>query len=222
MKLILAAVLIGIPFSGWILRIYRGEKPAPEVDRWGSLLPDGSRLLVIGPIYAIPGIILTVIRFVLFPGPSGSPFGGTMADGGAEIRHVLALFPLILMLQLVDDIFLALVVPIAAIRFARTGSPGEAFSFGAILPTIGKIGWFSCIIAAIVITLVVAIPIGILALIVILAGVATGHIPAAIGILVLALFLLAPLFATVQARYMTQVYDTGEPAGTPAGSTTAA
>ncbi len=216
LKLILATILIGIPLNGWILRIYRGERPAPEVDRWGTLCIDGFKLLIIGLIYAIPIIILTVIRFILFPGLSG---GGTMMQGsGAEIGRGFALFGLLLVIQLVYDIFLALFMPVAAIRFARTGSFAEAFNFGEILSTIGKIGWLSYILAVIVITLVIAIPVCILALLIILAGVAMGHILAAIGVFLVVILIIAPPLVTFQARYMTQVYDHGEPVAVPAGS----
>jgi hypothetical protein len=219
LKLILAVILIGIPLNGWILRIYRGERPAPEVDRWGTLCLDGFKLLIIGLIYSIPIIILTVIRYILFPGLSGgSPFGDTMVDGGADVGRGIALFGLILVIQLVYDIFLALIMPIAAIRFARTGSFAEAFNFGEILSTIRKIGWLGYILAVILITLVIAIPVVILAVLIVLAGAAAGHILVAIGVLLVILLIIAPPLVTLQARYMTQVYDQGEPAAVPAGS----
>ena len=221
LKLILATILLGIPLNGWILRIYRGEKPAPEVDRWGTLFVDGLKLLIIGLIYAIPIIILTILRFILFPGLSGgTPFGGTMMESsGAEIGRGIALFGLILIIQFIYDIFLALFMPIASIRFARTGSFSEAFNFGGILSTIRKIGWLNYILAVILITLVIAIPVVILVVILILAGVVSGHILVAVGVLVLAILIVAPPLVCFQARYYTQVYDQGAvaaPAESPA------
>ena len=43
------------------------------------------------------------------------------------------------------------------IRFARTGSMGEAFNFSAILATIGRIGWLSYIFALIIMIIIIGI-----------------------------------------------------------------
>ncbi len=183
--------------------IYRGERPAPEVDRWGTLCIDGFKLLIIGLIYAIPIIILTVIRFILFPGLSG---GGTMMQGsGAEIGRGFALFGLLLVIQrrlryLPRPLHARCRDPVCPDR-----SFAEAFNFGEILSTIGKIGWLSDILAVIVITLVIAIPVCILALLIILAGVAMGHILAAIGVFLVVILIIAPPLVTFQAR----VHDAG-------------
>ena len=61
-------------------------------------------------------------------------------------------------------------MPVASIRFARTNSFSEGFNVGAILNYIGKIGWINYIIALVLITLVIAIPICILVLGFILLG----------------------------------------------------
>ena len=52
---------------------------------------------------------------------------------------------------------IALFEAIGIIRFARTGSMGEAFNFGAILATIGKIGWLSYIVALILMIVIIGI-----------------------------------------------------------------
>ena len=53
-------------------------------------------------------------------------------------------------------------MPIASIRFARTGSFAEAFNFSGIFETIGRIGWLNYIVAIILVGLVVGIPIMVL------------------------------------------------------------
>jgi hypothetical protein len=215
LKLILAAILIGIPLNGWILRIYRGETPAPEVDRWGSLFIDGFKLLVIGLVYAIPLIILSIIPYLVVPGGMAG-MHPQIGQGAGEMEKSLGLFLLLLVLQLVYDIILAIFMPVAAIRFARTGSFSEAFNFGAITATIGKIGWLSYILAIILVAIVIGIPVGILAVVVLLAGLALGHFLLALLLLLILIFIIAPPLVAFQARYLTQVYDHAEPAKAPA------
>ena len=97
----------------------------------------------------------------------------------------------------------------------------EAFNIGAILRYIGKIGWINYIIALILITLVIAIPVVILVLAFILLGgiimvlfrVSNIAILGFILALVIIILTLAPLFAVFQARYMTRVYDSASPEG---------
>jgi hypothetical protein len=113
------------------------------------------------------------------------------------------------------EIIVGLIVPIASIRFARTNSFSEAFNIGAILEYIGKIGWINYIIALILVTLVIAIPIGIIILGFILLGgiilfifkIRNIAILGFIFALVLVILTLVPLFTVFQARYMTRVYD---------------
>ena len=106
---------------------------------------------------------------------------------------------------------------VAAIRFARMGSFSEAFNFGAILETIKKIGWINYIIALILVTIVIAIPICIIIFgLIILGGISIvmlgGGSGALIGFIAAAiLIILAPLFSVFQARYMTRVYDSAAP-----------
>lgn len=215
LKLILATILIGIPLNGWILRIYRGETPAPEVNRWGSLVVDGFKLLVIGLIYSLPVIILSIIPYLIVPGGMAGMHPQVVQQGAGEMEKTFGLFLLLMVLQLVYDIILAFFMPVAAIRFARTGSFSEAFNFGAITATIKKIGWLSYILAIILVTIVIGIPVGILAVVVLLAGLALGHFLYALLLLVILVIIIAPPLVTFQARYMTQVYDHAEPAKAP-------
>ena len=109
--------------------------------------------------------------------------------------------------MLVFEILVAIFLPIASIRFARTGTFSEAFHFRALIDTIGKIGWFNYIIAIILIDIVIGIPLVILAFLVIFAGIVVGHLFIALGVLIALLLLIAPPLAAFQARYLTQVYD---------------
>ena len=85
---------------------------------------------------------------------------------------------------------------IGVIRFARTGSMGEAFNIREILITIGKIGWvtyISSLVVLFVAVIVVEIVITIL-----------GMIPF-LGIIIQLVF-IAPVMI-FEARYLCQVYD---------------
>jgi hypothetical protein len=113
------------------------------------------------------------------------------------------------------EILIGIIVPVAAIRFARTGSFSEAFNVGAILETIKKIGWINYIIALILVTIVIAIPVCIIVFGMILIGGITmfmlgGNNVTLLGFIVAAILIiltLAPLLSVFQARYMTRVYD---------------
>jgi hypothetical protein len=121
----------------------------------------------------------------------------------------------LVVLIFIVEIAVGLIMPVASIRYARTNSFSEGFNVGAILNYIGKIGWINYIIALILITLVIAIPIGILVLGFILLGgitmvifkVSSIAILGFIFAMILVILVLAPLFAVFQARYMTRVYD---------------
>ncbi len=63
MKLILATICLGIPMNGYVMRIYRGADPAPEVEEWGTLFVDGLKLIIVGIIYAIPVMIVWVFVY---------------------------------------------------------------------------------------------------------------------------------------------------------------
>jgi hypothetical protein len=207
MKLILAIICLGIPLNGYVMRIYRGADPAPEVDRWGTLFIDGLKLIIVGIIYAIPVMIIWAFVY-------GSVMLTLMQGNSAAMENwspnagLLALFYVL-------EIIIGIITPVAAIRFARTGSFSEAFNFGAILETIKKIGWINYIIALVLITVVIAIPVCIIIFGMILIGgismfMLGGNTVTLLGFIVAAILIvltLAPLLSVFQARYMTSVYD---------------
>ncbi|MCK9591585.1 MAG: DUF4013 domain-containing protein [Methanoregula sp.] len=208
MKLILAIICLGIPMNGYVMRIYRGANPAPEVEEWGTLFVDGLKLIVVGIIYAIP--VMIVWAFVY-----GSMMLILMQGNTAAMEHWSPNLGL-MGLMYVLEIIIGIIMPVAAIRFARTGSFSEAFNFGAILETIKKIGWINYLIALVLIAVVIAIPVCIIVFGIILIGgislyMLGANTVAILGFIVVAALLivltLAPLFSVFQARYMTRVYD---------------
>jgi hypothetical protein len=216
LNLILAVICLGLPFNGYIMRVYRGATPAPDVDQWGTLFVDGLKLLAVGLVYAIPVLILWALIY------------GTMflaISGGSMDGNAMAAFApnmLLMMLFYILEIAIAIITPVASIRFARTGLFAEAFHFSAIFGTIGKIGWLNYIIAIILVTIVVSIPIVVLVFGFILVGGVSLFLLNEAGVLVfigllllmvLLILVLAPLFGVFQARYMTRLYDSAAPAG---------
>lgn len=215
LKLILAVLCLGLPFNGYIMRVYRGTTPGPDVDQWGTLFVDGLKLLVVGIVYAIPLLILWVLIY-------GTLFL-TLFSGRMDTNAMATFSPnfLLMLLFYIMEIAMVVIMPVASIRFARTGIFAEAFNFSAIADTIGKIGWLNYIVALVLVSLIIGIPVFILIFGFILVGGASlfllkdAGIFVFIGILVLMvlfIILLSPLFGVFQARSMTRVYDSAAPA----------
>lgn len=184
--LLIATILLAIPLMGYTLKVFRGEKPAPEVDGWGTLIIDGIKYLIIAIIWFIPCLIIAfvtigagVTAYLMNPSAIMGIAGGMLA--GFLILFIVA-------------IITGLLATIGIVRFARTGGMGEAFNFGAIFETIGKIGWVDYIIA----TLIIGIIIGIIEFILM-------SIPY-VGMILL--FILTPLLVLWHARFICGVYDT--------------
>jgi Protein of unknown function (DUF4013) len=189
LMLIIATILLGLPLMGYIMKVLRGEKPAPEVTDWGTLFIDGIKYLIVVIIWMIPVIIVEVL--VMGAGLAGALSGdptAAMAAFGAMMIGLLVVFVL--------AIIIGLFACIGVVRFARTGSIGEAFNFGAILATIGKIGWIPYIIALVVLC-VVGVIFGIVVAILMMIPI--------LGWL-LYLCLISP-WAIFVARYICQLYD---------------
>lgn len=187
--LIIATILLGLPLMGYILKVLRGEKPAPEVEDWGTLFIDGIKFLIVSIIYAIPIIIVEVVLL-------GAAFAGAMSGDATAAMAAFGAMAIGLVVVLILAVIIALFEMIGVVRFARTGSIGEAFNFSAILATIAKIGWVPYIIALVVLFvcyIVIAIVVGILMMIPIL------------GFL-LYLCLISPI-ALFVSRYICLLYD---------------
>jgi hypothetical protein len=174
---------------GYSMKVLRGEKPAPEVEDWGTLFIDGIKYLIVALIYAIPLIIVWVIVI-------GASAVAIMSGDSTAMMAAFGAMAIGLLVMLVLGIIIAVFEIIGVVRFARTGSIGEAFNFSAILATIGKLGWVPYIIA-IVVLVVVAIIFGIIVAII-------QMIPI-LGIIVY-ICLIAPWTLFI-SRYVCQLYD---------------
>jgi hypothetical protein len=184
--LLIATILLTLPLMGYTLRVYRGANPSPEVDDWGTLFVDGIKYLIVGLIYAIPLIIIGVIS--IMPLISAAVSGDT-----SQAMAAVGTFLIGLVVFIIVAIIIGLFANIGVVRFARTGSMGEAFNFSAILETIGKIGWLNYILALVVMGIII----GIVEMI-------CNFIPY-VGIVIL--FIIIPFISLFQARYICMLYD---------------
>jgi len=189
LMLIIATILLGLPLMGYSMKILRGEKPAPEIEDWGTLFIDGIKYLIVSLIYAIPLIIVWVLVL-------GASAVAIMSGDSTAMMGAFAAMGIGLLIMLVLGIIIAVFEIIGIVRFARTGSIGEAFNFGAILATIERIGWVPYLIA-----LVVLIVVGIIFAII----VAIIQVIPILGMIIY-LCLIAP-WALFIARYVCQIYD---------------
>ena len=184
--LLIVSTIIFPLIMGYELEVYRGKKPAPELENWGKLFIDGIKLLIIQLIYAIPVIIVAVI-FIgagVITSMQGSPQAWMAAWGTLAVG---------ILITLIVAVIIALVELMGIVRFARMGRMGEAFNFGAIRGHIRKIGWGSYILSIIAIFIVAFI----IALII--------SIIPVIGMFLTIIF-AAPI-ALFVARYVTLLYD---------------
>jgi len=171
---------------GYMVRIYSGVKPAPDVGNWVRTFIDGLKLIIIGIIYSIPVFIVALIF--------GVPM--SVATDPAATAGVG------LLVMIIVGLLITLISTMGIIRFARKNSMGQAFAFGAILQHIGKIGWGSYILALIILW-VVALVFGFIVVVLAL-------IPF-IGWLIL--LFLYPVWIIFGARYVTLIYESApEPA----------
>jgi len=187
--LIIATILLGLPLMGYVMKVLRGEKPAPEVEDWGTLFIDGIKYLIVGIIYAIPIIIVEVLVL-------GAGFAGVMSGDSTAAMAAIGAMMIGLLVILVLAVIIGLFACIGIVRFARTGSIGEAFNFSAILATISKIGWVPYIIALVVL-IVCYVIFGIIMAILMMIPI--------LGF-ILYLCFISPM-AIFVARYVCQLYD---------------
>jgi len=188
--LVITTILLLIPLMGYTVRVLRGDRPAPEVNDWGSLIIDGIKYLIISIIYALPALIIMFATM-------GTVLVALASGNTAEIIAGLGGMVLGIILFLIVAIICGLFGTIGLIRFARTGSIGEAFNFAEIKETIGKIGWVSYIIALVIM--------GVIQVIISVFFSALVSVIMPVGLLVELLF-LAPV-VIFEARYLALIYD---------------
>lgn len=218
--LLIVSMLIFPLILGYMVRIYRGEKPAPEPGKWLALFIDGLKLLLVQIIYLLPVILLVILAFIPlistlvtsgvlsqdFSSMSDSQFEQWLDSHPGLITELLftgGFMIILLMVAIIMAIIITLFSFLGIVRFARTRSISEAFNFSAIRAHIGRIGWVNYIFALITITVVGFIFSMILNFF--------SFIPV-IGIFIefLVMGILYVPFILFSARFSALVYDIGE------------
>lgn len=165
---LLILCMIIFPFIlGYIVRIYRGEKPAPEPGEWITLFVDGLKLLLVQILFFAPVILLIILAFVpmistLITSGAFTLDFGSMSDtqterwlsSHPELLSALGLMVMILLVAVILALIIMFFSFLGVVRFARTRSISEAFNFSAIISHIGRIGWANYILALIVIGII--------------------------------------------------------------------
>lgn len=196
--LILAVVslipIVNLILGGYVARIYRGARIAPEIgDDYVALWVDGLKLAIVAIIYFIPvwivGGLLSFAGIAVFP----------MGEDPSVILSIAALGTMAIagIVMFIVALAVGLIQQMALVRFARTDDFGEAFNISAILAHIGRIGWGSYIVALIVLYLALFVFFIVMAIL----GVLT------FGLGFLLFFALAPAFSIFVARFVTRIYD---------------
>ena len=196
--LAIAGVLASFFISGYMVRIYRVMKPAPDFTGWASLFLDGIRLDIVMIVWFLPALIVLLAELAIGLGML-APSGFTAAS--VLIGLMILLIPVEVILLLIAFLFMIL----GAVRFARTGRMAEGWRFSAILGMIRRIGWGRYIIA-LVLYVVAAVLYSILISLPAVIPYVGWIVPVA----------LAPFLTIFAARYFTLIYEAGaEPAAVP-------
>jgi hypothetical protein len=103
-------------------RVIHGHAQAlPQWDNWGELIADGLKVIVIGIVYALPIIILSVCL--------GVPIG-IFAEDAEALSSVFSI--LLSCLNLVWGIALSVLLPAAIAFYVADGELSAAFRFGQV------------------------------------------------------------------------------------------
>jgi Protein of unknown function (DUF4013) len=129
-------LLFGFLPLGYLFRIIEsfisGSDELPDLDDWILMATDGFKVALVGTIYVIPLIILSLI-FIILQGTLNSFF-----ISGFNLWSFLAGSPL----QLILFILIGLIESIAIANMALyKGEISAAFRFSEILERISMIGW---------------------------------------------------------------------------------
>ena len=136
---------------GYIFRIIKatiaGLDELPEFDEIGEMFVDGLKVFVVGIVYSIPVIIISLILSAI----TGSSASASLSLNPAMIWG----FVLVYIVYIIVAVIVGLIEVIAIANMAYyDGDLGAAFSFSEILDRIARIGWGKYIVTYIVIAIV--------------------------------------------------------------------
>jgi len=91
--LIISCIIFPL-MMGYVMRIYRGVVPSPQLDEWGRMFVDGIKLFIVAIIYAIP---ILIVEFAVI-GSAGVAFFTTLGIP----TYILALIVLLLITGIIE------------------------------------------------------------------------------------------------------------------------
>lgn len=200
--LVISSIIFPVMY-GYTVRIMRGNHPVYEEESFFGLFIDGIKLFVINIVYMI-------IPMVVLFGTIGYTIVGIVSSRNEitldSMLPVLGGLLTGIVLFIVCAIIFGLVNIIGAVRFARTGSMGEAFAVREIVSTIGKIGWIHYIASLIALIVVVFILVAVVTIIELILAI----IPIVGWIIGWALSLfLGTFISLMSSRFYSLLYDSG-------------
>jgi Protein of unknown function (DUF4013) len=154
---ILIASILVVPvflLIGYLFRVIKatlaGLDELPEFDEIGDMFVDGLKVFVVGIVYSIPVIIISLILTAIT---------GTSSSASLSLNPgMIWAFVLVYIVYIIVAVIVGLIEVIAIANMAYyDGDLGAAFSFSEILDRIAKIGWGKYIITYIVIAIVASI-----------------------------------------------------------------
>lgn len=151
--IMIASILIVPVFLliGYLFRIIKatlaGLDELPEFDEIGEMFVDGLKVFVVGIVYSIPVIIISIIIGALL----GSTNSASLSLNPYMIWAVVLGYAVYIIVAAI--IGLIEVIAIANMAY-YDGDLGAAFRFGEVLDHIARIGWGKYIVTYIVIAIV--------------------------------------------------------------------
>lgn len=192
--LVLIGTLFGFFLAGYMVRVFRGVKPAPDFNAPAGLFIDGLKLNIVWFLWFLPSLVLlTASLGILFV----SLAGGKAPDSSTLLPLAGAM--ILLLAAGVLGIIASLYSYLGSVRFARTGSIREGIRFSKVTEMIRAMGWLPYIIALLVLWVISTI-FGIITMV-------FSAIPLLGWVIVL---IINPIFTLIAARYAALVYDEGE------------
>jgi hypothetical protein len=124
--LILAVALLGGYGVEVMRRVMKGNSQLlPEWDNWGELIADGLKLMVVGIVYALPSIIVSVCL--------GVPLGALGDQSGSGTDALYGMFSLALScFNFLWAIAISILMPAAIAFWIADDELGAAFHFGRV------------------------------------------------------------------------------------------
>ena len=183
--------IVNFIMNGYLIRVLRGIKPAPELEDYVQLFVDGLLYTIIWIIWMVPAIIVGMLLI-------GGSIGLAMATDPVSNVAAIAGMGIGFLITFIVAIIFGLFANIGVVRFARMEKFGEAFAFGEIMEKIGEIGWANYIISLIVIGIVVSIIYAVLMIIPFIGQ--------------LLMFIAIPFLVIFSSRFICNLYDSAETA----------